>query len=237
MDSILIDAPARTVAAALAEPWLLRVSLAPLGIRIGARVDQLASGDDLPVKLFGLPLRLRVEQADENGLVVSAGGVRVTASVAPTAVGTRLFAPRGLLSAVRARAEQLRSAPVVVGAVLVDGATVLAAQRDRPHALAGRWEFPGGKVEPGETEAEALVRECREELAVEIEVGDRVGPDLILASGWVLRLYVARLATDARPNAGEHRALRWVPVDEIDGLRWLDADRVVLPALRRLLAR
>lgn len=242
MDTILIDAPARTVAAALAEPWLLRESLVPLGIQVRTRRDQLAAGDDLVVRMLGLPLTLRVEQADEHGLVVSAVGMRITATVTATDAGTLLAAPKALLDVVRHRAEQLRAAPIVVGAVIVGdgrdsgrGGSVLAAQRERPRSEAGRWEFPGGKVEPGEPEPAAVARECREELGVDIEVGERLGPDLILANGWVLRLYLARLASGQMPVAGEHRELRWVAEADIDHLDWLDADRVVLPSVRRAL--
>ena len=65
---------------------------------------------------------------------------------------------------------------VVVGAAIFDDSgRLLAAQRAAPARYAGLWEFPGGKVELGETPAEALVRECREELGIEIEVGALVG--------------------------------------------------------------
>jgi 8-oxo-dGTP diphosphatase len=251
--TILVAAPPRTVAAALAEPWLVRQSLAPLGVRVrSCRSDQLRAGDELLVELWRLPVRLRVLRADEHGLLMSGVGnrFRVHATVVATGAGTLLTygvgrAPNGLVlgrrlmlrvvrtmvGAVRERAEQLAGAPVVVGAVIHDGDTVLAAQRDRPPATAGRWEFPGGKVEPGEDERSALARECREELAADVLVDDRVGPDLVLANGWVLRLYLARLAPSARPVAGEHRAIRWVPADRLGDLDWLDADRVVLPGL------
>lgn len=234
---ILIDAPARTVAAALAEPWLLRQCLEPSGIRVDTRSDQLAQGDELAVAAFGLRVRLRVVRADEGGLVVEAGRMRIEATITDTAAGTRLSGPRRVLDAVRRRAERLSTAPVVVGAVIVDRDSVLAAQRDKPPALAGKWEFPGGKVERGEDERAALARECREELAADVVIGDRLGPDLILASGWVLRLYLARLASGTVPRAGEHRALRWVPAGEVDSVDWLAADRVVLPAVRHCLNR
>ena len=67
----------------------------------------------------------------------------------------------------------------------------------------------------GEDERAALVRECREELGAGIVVGGRLGPDLVLANGWVLRLYLAGLEPGAEPVAGEHRAIRWLPADRL----------------------
>jgi 8-oxo-dGTP diphosphatase len=234
VDSLSVAAPARTVAAALAEPWLLRDVL---GARVPRR-EQLVPGDVVAVR----GLRLRVVRADERGLVL-AGACRARLDVSTvdgvTVVsGDFRWAPRltrALLVAVRDRAERLAAAPVVVGAAIVRDGAVLAAQRSRPASTAGRWEFPGGKVEPGEAERAALVRECREELAADVVVGRRFGPDLVLASGWVLRLYLATLAVGAEPVAGEHRAVRWVLAGELGDLDWLDADRVVLPGLAGVL--
>jgi 8-oxo-dGTP diphosphatase len=119
---------------------------------------------------------------------------------------------------------------IVVGAALVRDGRVLAARRTRPAAAAGRWELPGGAVEPGEDEATALARELREELALDdARVGDRVGPEVALPGERVLRIRACR--AEGEPSALEHDALRWVGPDELDGLDWLDADRVVLPAL------
>ncbi len=123
---------------------------------------------------------------------------------------------------------------VVVGAALIDGGRVLAGERATPAELAGRWEFPGGKVEDGESEQEALVRECREELGVEIVVGERIGGDLVTAGGAVLRIYGARVVA-GEPDALEHRRLRWVAADELASLPWLDTNRPVLIPLGALL--
>ena len=70
---------------------------------------------------------------------------------------------------------------VVAGALIVDGA-LLVAQRARPPELAGLWELPGGKVAAGETDAQALARELREELGVDVAVGARLGGDVPLSS-------------------------------------------------------
>lgn len=130
----------------------------------------------------------------------------------------------------------VESPALVVGAAVVRDGCVLAAQRAYPPELAGCWEFPGGKVRPGEDEAAALVRECREELGVDVEVGDRVGQDGGTSDGAaVLRVFLARLL-DGEPVAREHQALRWLRADELDDVAWLDADRPLLPHLRALLA-
>jgi 8-oxo-dGTP diphosphatase len=123
---------------------------------------------------------------------------------------------------------------VVVGAALYDEAgRVLAAQRSRPPALAGQWEFPGGKVEPGERETQALIRECREELGVEIELAARVGDDLpVQGGGGVLRVWHGRI-TAGLPEPREHQALRWLAPDELDEVPWLPADRPLITLLRQ----
>ncbi|NRQ34911.1 NUDIX domain-containing protein [Nonomuraea sp. NN258] len=124
---------------------------------------------------------------------------------------------------------------VVVAAVIVGpGGRVLAAQRAEPPALAGGWEFPGGKVDPGESELDALVRECREELGVEIVVGARVGGDWPLSEGYVLRVWLARVSAGV-PEAKEHLALRWLAPGEYYDVAWLGADLPVMQAVENLL--
>ena len=126
----------------------------------------------------------------------------------------------------------------VVGAAIVrvvDGRPcVLAAQRATPEALAGRWEFPGGKVEDGEGDAAALVRECREELGVEITVDGRLGGDLPVPGGRVLRVFACRLAL-GEPVPYEHRALRWLSADQVGDVPWLDTNAPLLVPLAALL--
>jgi 8-oxo-dGTP diphosphatase len=122
----------------------------------------------------------------------------------------------------------------IVGAAVVRDGRVLAAQRAAPPQLAGRWEFPGGKLEPGETEAAGLVRECREELGVDVEVGSRLGADIWVTTEAVLRVWLARLP-GGEPQAYEHLALRWLAPDELDDVDWLAADRPLVAALRPVL--
>ncbi|MFJ1542505.1 (deoxy)nucleoside triphosphate pyrophosphohydrolase [Micromonospora chalcea] len=130
-----------------------------------------------------------------------------------------------------------REPRVVVGAAIIEGGRVLACERSAPPEVAGRWEFPGGKVEPGEAETDALARECAEELGVRVAVGARVGRDVRMAHGRsVLRVYAARLLHDDQPKALEHAELRWLSAAELDSVDWLPADVPIVAALRPLLA-
>lgn len=126
---------------------------------------------------------------------------------------------------------------VIVAAAIMHDGRVLACERSAPPEVAGRWEFPGGKVEPGETDAQALARECAEELGVRVAVGDRVGPDVPLAHGRaVLRVFVVTLLHGDEPRALEHTAMRWLAADELDSVPWLPADRPIVAELPVLLA-
>jgi 8-oxo-dGTP diphosphatase len=147
----------------------------------------------------------------------------------------RVLAARA--EAITVHAEKLAAAPAVVATALIRDGRVLAAQRTRPPELAGRWELPGGRVEAGEDEAAAVVRECREELGVDVVPHGRIGTDLPIAAG-VLRVHHARSAPGAsEPQALEHAAVRWVAAEEVPDLDWVDADRAVVPDLVRLLDR
>ena len=231
---VALDAPARTVAAALAEPWLLRERLGFAGPDTG----QLSAGQRVTLGRQSL----RVDLADERGVVLSGRSAGLAALVENGEVHYTLRLPGRraaesldvLAEAVRLRVERLVAAPIVVGTAIMDGQRVLTQQRERPVADAGYWEFPGGRVEPGESEPDAVARECAEELGVKVGVGERIGPDLVLANGWVLRVYAAELIS-GRPRAVEHRAVRWIGPSELAGLDWLPADRVLVPQLRELL--
>jgi 8-oxo-dGTP diphosphatase len=129
-----------------------------------------------------------------------------------------------------AECRAMNSRPVVVGAAILDGDRLLAAQRSAPPALAGRWELPGGKVDPGETAEEALLRECREELGVDVRLGRRVGRDWPIGEHGVLRVWLATIS-GGEPQCREHAKLRWLRVDELHDVDWLPAD---LPIVEKL---
>jgi 8-oxo-dGTP diphosphatase len=131
---------------------------------------------------------------------------------------------------------------IVVAAAIVAAGTesqsrVLVGQRSYPPDLAGRWELPGGKVEPGESEREALARECREELGIDIEIGDRAAADVAtIGITGILRVYWARIAAGV-PNASEHSDLRWLGGEELLDLDWVSpGDREVAETIRHSLA-
>ena len=121
----------------------------------------------------------------------------------------------------------------VVAALIWEGDRFLACQRPAHKARGLLWEFVGGKVEPGETHEQALVRECREELGVTVAVGEcflRVVheyPDLTVR----LTLFRAAIA-EGVPQKLEHADLRWLTVEEMDAYPFCPADEVILQALR-----
>ena len=122
----------------------------------------------------------------------------------------------------------------VVAAVIEDGAgRVLVAQRPAHKHLARKWEFPGGKVEPGEVPMAALARELREELGIEIEIL-RALPEFTHDYGRVVIAmlpFVCRLASgSAAPHPHEHIAIRWVTLRDLPDLDLAAADRPVVAA-------
>ena len=123
----------------------------------------------------------------------------------------------------------------VVAALIWHEDRFLACQRPAHKARGLLWEFVGGKVEIGETPQEALIRECREELNVEIEVGDifmeveHVYPDLTVQ----LILFHARIQS-GKIQKIEHNDIRWITVDEIDSLPFCPADEEILLRIKEV---
>ena len=128
---------------------------------------------------------------------------------------------------------------LVVGAAIVDDltrpTTLLGGRRTEPPELAGGWELPGGKVEPGEQPQDALLREIREELGVDVELGARVeGPE---AGGWplgdryVMHVWLARVTAGEPRPLEDHDQLRLLTRAELYTVPWLPADLGIVAAL------
>ncbi|WP_160073291.1 DNA mismatch endonuclease Vsr [Pseudoclavibacter sp. 8L] len=123
----------------------------------------------------------------------------------------------------------------VVAAILFDGQEVLACRRKLDGAAGGLWEFPGGKIEPGETPAAALIREIREKLDIAILVDDELSTDVTPVLNVSIELICLRARLKgARPiGSSDHDQLLWLRVADLDQLEWAAPYR---PAVRRLIA-
>lgn len=124
----------------------------------------------------------------------------------------------------------MRKEIVVVGAIIKRDGLVLCARRGDRGSLGGMWEFPGGKIEPGETARAALEREIREELQCHIKVGDEVTTTRHHYDFGTVQLttFHCRLV-DGAPQRTEHAEIRWVSPTELPTLDWAPAD---IPAVQ-----
>jgi len=139
-----------------------------------------------------------------------------------------------------------RTVREVVGAAVVDDLArptrLLAARRTEPPALAGGWEFPGGKIDPGEAPQEALHRELREELGVAVALGEQVAGPLDagrwpLGEAWAMTVWFATVTTGEPAPIEDHDELRWLGVDELYAVPWLPADLPIVRAIEPHLYR
>ena len=129
-----------------------------------------------------------------------------------------------------------KGAPIAVVAALIwDKDRFLACQRPESKARGGLWEFVGGKVEPGESKPQALIRECREELDITVSVGEpfleltHSYPDLTIQ----LTVFHASIAEGTR-RLLEHQAMRWVTPEEAEEMPFCPADQEIIERLKRI---
>jgi 8-oxo-dGTP diphosphatase len=121
----------------------------------------------------------------------------------------------------------------VVGAVILKDGLVLCAQRGPQGSLPGLWEFPGGKIEQGESAAAALEREIREELECTVEVGREITTtthEYDFGDVTLTTFYCSLLA--GTPTLTEHVAIKWLRPDELDTISWAPADIPAVDMIR-----
>ncbi|GAB3871591.1 hypothetical protein GCM10029964_008260 [Kibdelosporangium lantanae] len=219
----LAHAPVRTVTGAVVEVLGRRALLVSV---TDLRVDALLSG---PFRAARLTCQCAETAA---GTLVTCSFSWVGGVVDTILVRKHVLAlAQAVVDGSAALAFSLVDAPVVVGTAIVRSGRLLAQQRAFPASVAGKWELPGGRVEPGESDVSAVRRECAEELGVDVSAGERVGPDIVLPGGKLLRIYRGVLDTDDEPTAREHEALRWLGWDELGAVDWLPADQLLLESL------
>jgi 8-oxo-dGTP diphosphatase len=121
----------------------------------------------------------------------------------------------------------------VVAAVIIRDGCVLACRRNPDRSAGGLWEFPGGKVEPGESAEDALAREIREELGVDIEIGELIHRATTPTNSARVDLssYAARLLDAVPTSSADHDSLRWMHPDELRELTWAEPDLPVVALL------
>lgn len=113
----------------------------------------------------------------------------------------------------------------VVGAVIFSNRKVLCAQRSEQMSLPLMWEFPGGKVEKGETEVDALKREIEEEMLCDLEVGDKITSTTHEYDFGIVNLHTYKCKLKEKlPTLTEHKSIKWLDVHELESLEWAPAD-------------
>ncbi len=124
----------------------------------------------------------------------------------------------------------------VVAAALMSHGRVLVAKRPHHAPRGGVWEFPGGKVEAGESDPHALARELSEELETLVYVRERLGDVVHVYDDITIELVLYRCRIRAGgPRAVEHDDLRWLAPNELDELDWAPADAKLVGAVRAIL--
>ncbi len=237
------------VRAGLAECELGTLPLArPDGpVRLGLRPESVLAHKDPDgtaevVSVTELPAEVRLLVRPDSAPDSGRAGVAAIAAIAEAGADL-VVGDRVRIALISGQVAVLEPREVAAAAIL-RGGRLLLAQRRYPPELAGQWELPGGKLEPGETPQRGLARELREELGVRAEVGSRVGAEVPLPGGMVLRAYEAQIVGGAgagdrggEPTAREHAALEWVDAQGLRDAILVANDRAWEPQLVALLER
>lgn len=128
-----------------------------------------------------------------------------------------------------------------VACISFNGRKVFIAKRNPEGQMGGRWEFPGGKVEDGETDGQSVIREFREEFGVEVSVGEKIAEASFKhnSDSFLLSAYLVRLPHDGMSEKfvlSEHTEYRWAELAEIPELNFVDSDMLIYPQVCKYLA-
>lgn len=261
-----IDAPAEAARQALRQPqvWIRAATAAGGMFEVSTRTTTLEPEQLVRFRprRVGRPFLLRVENDSELPILGPVEGslrtwIRIVPSVVSTAGGCAVSVRLEWLGPTRILYPTLRPALVrygelllgivtlvarepvrVVAGAIVDGGRVLVARRAGTSGdEAGRWEFPGGKVQPGESDEDALERELLEELGWRTRVREQLGSTVSVRPGVELSCYRVERTGEEQAVLVDHDEVRWVGPDELGSLDLLDADRALLEPLRGVLGR
>ena len=127
---------------------------------------------------------------------------------------------------------------VSIAGIAIDGSTVLIAHRNPTGQMGNRWEFPGGKVEAGESDEEAVVREFQEEFGIKVKVGAQIASasfrhntDMVQLHAYLIK--VPHKGKIFKYRLSEHTEYRWAKIDDIKTLNFVDSDLLIYPEVRK----
>lgn len=121
----------------------------------------------------------------------------------------------------------------VTAALLVHNDRILIAQRRNPESLAGKWEFPGGKIEPNETPQQGLIREMKEEFDIDVVIGEFFGESTYHDEKGTVHLLAYHTAWQGgRFRLNAHAAIRWVSLNQIQEFEFAPADKPLVDKLQ-----
>ncbi|AGK52365.1 replicative DNA helicase [Bacillus sp. 1NLA3E] len=132
--------------------------------------------------------------------------------------------------------DEMKKDIYVVGAVIIENGKILCAQRGTTKSLPLKWEFPGGKIEKGESPQEALFREINEEMQCKIEIGEQIDKTVYEYDFGIVHLttFFCQLI-EGKPILTEHESIKWLAPNELTTLDWAPADIPTIEKLSKIL--